>query len=143
MQKPGFGDSDVAWRWEDTSQHFVAACRLLAGTVSGDRRGKNLLFARLFVGSVLPFAAAVLLQLEAVGASSFFLNAVIAFAAGGAFEPNVFPHLKSSCPGPWTCDFMQAAKKRKAPEPHEAGGSWLGDDPVPGWTPSRRFPYQL
>ena len=57
-----------------------------------NRDPSSLLFARLFVGGMLSLAPAVFLQFKAVGAPGFFLDAIIPFSAGGAFEPDVFPH---------------------------------------------------
>ncbi len=51
-----------------------------------------LLLSRLLVRSVLPFSPAIFLEFEAIGPASFFLHPVVALAATGAFQPNIFTH---------------------------------------------------
>src|SRR5262245_61727431 len=66
--------------------------------------GHSSFLPRFLVGGVLAFLPAKLLQLKAVGTARFFLGAVIAAAAYGAFQPNVFAHdskvLNWMVPGP-------------------------------------------
>src|SRR5271166_2615428 len=50
------------------------------------------LLARLLVGSVLSFAAAVLLQLEPACPAGFLLHPVVPVPARGAFQPNILTH---------------------------------------------------
>src|SRR5271166_5529108 len=50
------------------------------------------LLARLLVGSVLPLAAAVLLQLEPTCPAGFLLDPVVPVPARGAFQPNILTH---------------------------------------------------
>jgi hypothetical protein len=48
--------------------------------------------ARFLVGRMLTVAPTILLELETISASGFFLDAVIAFPALATFEPDIFPH---------------------------------------------------
>src|SRR5262249_52782916 len=57
----------------------------------------GLLLTRFLVLGVLALLAAELLQLEAVGAASLFLGAVVPRLALRAFQPDVFTHLGVWC----------------------------------------------
>src|SRR6266496_2416553 len=52
----------------------------------------SLFLTALFVGRMLAFLAAELLEFEAVGAARLLVRAIIARAAHRAFEPDVFTH---------------------------------------------------
>src|SRR5690606_14711517 len=53
---------------------------------------KSLLLPRLFVDRMPAELWAVLLKLQAIGSTRFFLNAIVPHAGFGTLEPNVFSH---------------------------------------------------
>ncbi len=80
----------AAWPIPAVGRYRAAADGLIHATRC--RRGIVLLLARLFVRYMFPLAPTVFLELETVGASGFFLNAIVSFPARSTFEPDIFPH---------------------------------------------------
>jgi len=84
------------------------------------------LLTGLLVGSVLPLAAAVLLQLEPACPAGFLLDPVVPVPARGAFQPNILTHDETAPTLPYpTSRSVPKIDSRK---------------PSPPWLQWRRYP---